>query len=37
MGNILQRVNTTEDLKRLTLKEKEILAYEIRELIIDTV
>lgn len=37
MGNILQRVNTTNDLKRLTLKEKEMLAKDIRELIINTV
>ncbi len=37
MGKILDRVNNTEDLKRLTLKEKEILAQDIRELIISTV
>ncbi len=37
MGNILDRVNSTEDLKRLTLKEKQVLTKRIRELIIDTV
>lgn len=34
---MLNRVNNTEDLKRLTLKEKEILSQDIRELIINTV
>lgn len=37
MGNIIDRVNSTEDLKRLTQKEKLILAEDIRKLIIDTV
>ena len=37
MENILQRVNNTKDLKRLTLKEKVILAEDIRDLIINTV
>lgn len=34
---ILDKVNSTKDLKNLTLKEKKILAEDIRELIIDTV
>lgn len=34
---ILNRVNSTEDLKRLTLKEKELLSQDIRNLIINTV
>ena len=37
MGKILDRVNNIEDLKRLTQKEKIILAQDIRELIINTV
>ncbi len=37
MDKILDRVNSTEDLKKLTTKEKEILAKDIRELIIETV
>ena len=37
MEKILNRVNNTEDLKKLTLREKEILAKDIRELVIDTV
>lgn len=37
MEKILDKVNSTEDLKKLTLKEKEILAKDIRELIIETV
>lgn len=37
MGEILDRVNGTEDLKKLTLGEKELLAKDIRELIIETV
>ena len=34
---LLDRVNNTKDLKKLTLKEKEILAEDIRKLIIETV
>lgn len=34
---ILDKVNSTKDLKKLTLKEKKILAEDIRKLIIDTV
>ncbi len=37
MEKILDRVNSTEDLKRLTMAEKKQLAEEIRELIINTV
>lgn len=37
MSDILQRVNSTEDLKRLTSKEKIIIAEDIRKLIIDIV
>lgn len=37
MGEVLDRVNGTEDLKKLTLGEKELLAKDIRELIIETV
>lgn len=37
MAKILDRINSTEDLKRLTMSEKKILAEEIRELIINTV
>ena len=37
MGEMLDRVNGTEDLKKLTLSEKELLAKDIRELIIETV
>lgn len=37
MDKILDKVNSTEDVKKLTTKEKEILAKDIRELIIDTV
>lgn len=37
MGKILDRVNNTEELKRLTLEEKKVLAKDIRELIIETV
>lgn len=37
MEKILDRVNSTEDLKRLTMKEKKQLAEEIREFIINTV
>ena len=37
MGEILDRVNGTKDLKRLTLSEKEILAKDIRKLVIETV
>jgi len=36
MESILEKVNLPKDLKELTLKEKEFLAQEIRELIIDT-
>lgn len=34
---LLDKVNSTKDLKKLTLKEKKILAEDIRKLIIDTV
>ncbi len=34
---LLDRVNSTKDLKKLTLKEKEILASDIRKLIVNTV
>lgn len=34
---LLDKVNNTKDLKKLTLKEKKILAEDIRKLIIDTV
>ena len=37
MEKILDRVNSTEDLKKLDIKEKEELAKDIRELIINTV
>ena len=37
MEKVLDRVNDTEDLKKLTIGEKEILAKDIRELIIGTV
>lgn len=37
MNKILDRIKSTEDVKRLTLEEKKILAKEIRELIIETV
>lgn len=37
MAKVLDRVNSTEDLKKLTLKEKQELANDIRELIINTV
>ena len=37
MNKILDRINNTKDLKRLTSKEKVLLAEEIRELIINTV
>lgn len=37
MEKILGRVNSTEDLKRLTTEEKKRLSEEIRELIIETV
>lgn len=37
MAKILDRVNSTEDLKKLTIKEKKELAEDIRELIINTV
>lgn len=37
MEKILDRVNTTKEVKELTIKEKKELANEIRELIIDTV
>lgn len=37
MAKILDKVNCTEDLKKLTLIEKESLAKDIRELIIETV
>lgn len=37
MSKVLDKVNSTEDLKKLTIKEKEELAEDIRELIINTV
>lgn len=37
MNNILEKVNSTEDLKKLNINEKEQLAQDIRELIIETV
>jgi len=37
MNKILDRINNTEDVKRLTTEEKKVLAKEIRELIIETV
>lgn len=37
MSKILDRVNSNEDLKKLTLSEKKELAEDIRELIINTV
>ena len=37
MKKILDRVNSTDDLKKLDIKEKEELASDIRELIINTV
>ena len=35
MSNVLDKVNSPEDLRKLSLEEKKILAKEIRELIID--
>ncbi len=37
MAGVLDRVNNVEDLKRLTLEEKNVLAEDIRKLIIETV
>ena len=37
MGEILDKINMPEDLKKLDIKQKQELANEIRELIIDTV
>lgn len=37
MAGVLDRVNNIEDLKRLTLEEKNVLAEDIRKLIIETV
>ena len=37
MDKVLDRVNNTEDLKKLKINEKELLAKNIRELIIETV
>ena len=37
MEKVLDRVNSTEDLKKLDIKEKKELAQDIRELIINTV
>ena len=34
---MLEKVNSTEDLKKLTIKEKEILAEDIRKYIIEVV
>ena len=34
---MLERINNPNDIKKLTLKEKKILAYEIREFLIDNV
>jgi len=37
MSKILEKVNTPEDLRKLTLKEKELLSEEIRKFVIETV
>ncbi len=37
MGEVLDKINSTEDLKKLDIKEKQQLADEIRKLIIETV
>lgn len=37
MSKVLDKVNSTEELKKLSVKEKEELAEDIRELIINTV
>lgn len=37
MGEILDKFNNTKDLKQMNLKEKQMLAEDIRELIINTV
>lgn len=37
MGKILDKVNNTKDLRNLSIKQKEILSQEIRELIVETV
>ena len=37
MNKILDKVNSTEDLKKLNIEEKKVLAEDIRELIINTV
>ena len=37
MDKVLDKVNNTEDLKKLKINEKELLAKDIRELIIETV
>ena len=37
MQNILEKVNTPEDLRKLTLEEKEILSKEIRKFLLETV
>lgn len=37
MNKVLDKVNSTEDLKKLNIEEKKILAEDIRELIINTV
>ena len=34
---MLEKINSTEDLKKLTIKEKEELAKDIREYILETV
>lgn len=36
MYNVLDKINSPEDLKKITIQEKEKLAQEIRDLIIDT-
>lgn len=35
MANLLEKINSPKDLKKLTIEEKEILSQEIRDLIID--
>ena len=37
MEKVIDRVNSTEDLKKLNIEEKKVLANDIRELIINTV
>ncbi len=37
MQNILDKINTPEDLRKLTIREKETLAIEIRRFLLETV